>query len=158
MAAPAHRAVPELARDAREQLTERLRPPGMRLTGLHPRLLSAWLLRARGQSGDVLAEVNPAEAVLFCAVCLGIPVAGVVGEVLSHHLVGVEPDLGQPQPAGFVLSQGEQPRACAARRRDGRTARLSRSRWSGCAMSTAKPMTWPWSTATHACPSRTAAL
>lgn len=65
------------------------------------------------QLGDVLAEEHPTEAALLCAVRLGIPAAGVVREVLRHRLVGVQPDLGEPQPAGFVLGQGEQSRAAS---------------------------------------------
>ena len=45
---------------------------------------------------------------------LVIPVPGVIGEVLCHGFVGIQPDLSETQPGGFGLSQGEQARASTA--------------------------------------------
>ena len=41
------------------------------------------------------AEVHTAEAVLLGAVGLGVPVPGVVAEVLGHGFVGLEPDFAE---------------------------------------------------------------
>src|SRR5215472_1835252 len=63
---------------------------------------------------QAFAEEDAAEAVLLGPVGLGVPVPGVVRQVLGHRLVGVEPYLGQAKAAGAFFGEGQQPGADAA--------------------------------------------
>src|SRR5580693_3711277 len=76
---------------------------------------SPWFtLMPRLGSVDGLAEEHPVESVLLALVGLGVPMARVVGEILGHGLVGVQPDLAKTQAARLFLSQCEQPGADSA--------------------------------------------
>lgn len=52
------------------------------------------------------AEEDTVEAVLLGSVGLGVPMLGVVGQVLGHRRIGVEPYLWHVK--GAVLGQGQQ--------------------------------------------------
>nr|WP_205862440.1 alpha/beta hydrolase-fold protein [Planosporangium thailandense] len=57
---------------------------------------------------DGFPEEHAPEAVLLCPMGLDVPASGVVGEVLGHRLIGVEPHLAHTLPACVVLGQGQQ--------------------------------------------------
>ncbi len=63
--------------------------------------------RARSVA-EAFAEEHPLKAVLLAPVGLGVPMPRVVGEVLGHGLVGVEPYLAEVKATGMVLGQGHQ--------------------------------------------------
>jgi hypothetical protein len=65
------------------------------------------LAAIRGQVSTPFAEEDTVEAVLLGSVGLGVPMLGVVGQVLGHRRIGVEPYLWHVK--GAVLGQGQQP-------------------------------------------------
>src|SRR5579875_1872826 len=67
------------------------------------------LTRRPSRSGDLLGEEHPPEAMLPAAAGLGVPVPGVVGNVLGHRLVGVEPDLAEAGRGSPLFRMPEQP-------------------------------------------------
>src|SRR5215831_12077592 len=78
---------------------------------------TAWRQRPHlrfGRSGvQPFAEEYSVEAVLVGPVGFGVPLPRVVGEVLGHRRIGVEPNLWRVQGTGVVLSQCQQPRSDA---------------------------------------------
>src|SRR5260370_1439275 len=63
------------------------------------------------QAGEALAEENAPEPVLLGPVRLCVAVPRVIGQVLGHRLVHVEPNLVAAERPGLILSEREQPRA-----------------------------------------------
>jgi hypothetical protein len=59
-------------------------------------------------SVEGFTEEHPAESVLLRPVGLGVSMPGVVGKVLGHGLVGVQPDLAETQTARLFLGQFKQ--------------------------------------------------
>jgi hypothetical protein len=57
---------------------------------------------------DLLGEKYPAESVLLATPSLTVAAAGVIGEILSHGCVRVQPDLAQAEAASVVLGESEE--------------------------------------------------